>query len=91
LWIDQDRKLLCFERANLLFVFNFSVGESFTDFEVPSPGGTARRVLLDSDAPKFGGHGRIDPAVVHQSIEGGKRVRVYSPSRSAQVYGSVNG
>lgn len=86
LWIDQARKLLCFERANLLFVFNFSVGESFTDFEVPTPGGTARRLLLDSDASVFGGHGRIDPAVVHQPIEDGERVRIYAPSRSAQVY-----
>jgi len=89
LWVDQERKLLCFERANLLFVFNFSVHGSYTDFELPAPGGFARRVVLDTDAAGFGGFGRIDPEVVHQPLEGGERIRVYSPSRSAQVYGRV--
>ncbi len=89
LWIDHERKLLCFERANLLFIFNFSIDGSYADLEVPNPGGSSRRVLLDSDASAFGGHGRIDAHVIHHPIEDGERIRVYSPSRSAQVYGAV--
>jgi 1,4-alpha-glucan branching enzyme len=85
LWIDHGRRVLCFERANLLFVFNFSVGGSYPDFEVPSPGGREWSLLLDSDAAAFGGHARIDPAITHVVGDDGK-VRVYSPSRSAQVY-----
>jgi len=90
LWIDAGRRVLCFERANLLFVFNFSVDGSYPDFGVPAPGGREWRVLLDTDASAFGGHARIDPAVTHAVGEDGK-VRVYSPSRSAQVYRMADG
>jgi 1,4-alpha-glucan branching enzyme len=89
LWIDHGRKLLCFERANLLFVFNFSIDGSYADCEVPTPGGFARNVLLDSDASQFGGHARIDPAVTHQPVDGGESIKIYAPSRSAQVYGRI--
>ena len=86
LWVDHPRKLLCFERADLLFIFNFSVDASHTDFEVPTPGGRARKLVLDSDATAFGGHARIDPAVIHQPVDDDGKIRIYAPSRSAQVY-----
>jgi len=89
LWIDQGCKLLCFERANLLFAFNFSIDGSYPDFGLVSPGGHTRKVLLDTDAPDFGGHGRIDPAVTHQPLNADGQIRIYTPSRSAQVYGPV--
>ncbi len=86
LWIDHGRKVLCFERAGLLFVCNFSVDGSYPGFEVPSPGGHARKLVLDTDSAAFGGHARIDPAVIHRPSEGGGHVKIYTPSRSAQVY-----
>jgi 1,4-alpha-glucan branching enzyme len=86
LWIDHARRILCFERAGLVFVFNFSVAESVTDFDVPATGGGARRLALDSDARCFGGHGRVDPGVVHHPLDADGRIRVYAPCRSAQVY-----
>ena len=91
LWIDQDRKLLCFERANHLFIFNFSVDASYTDFEIPNPTGRPYKLALDTDSPAFGGHTRIDPTIVHQPIDKkAEQIRIYAPSRSAQVYQSAD-
>ena len=46
-------------------------------------------LLLDSDAVACGGFGRIDARVTHHTrttAEGGTELRLYLPSRSAQVY-----
>ena len=45
--------------------------------------------LIDSDAVACGGFGRIDASVTHHTrttAEGGTELRLYLPSRSAQVY-----
>ena len=51
--------------------------------------------MLDTDARAFGGWGRLDPATEVDTGGGsldfqGTRVRLYLPSRSAQVYALVD-
>lgn len=76
--------LLVFERAGLLFVFNFHPSNSYDSraFGV-KPGEYS--VVLDTDSAQFGGHGRIDPTVRHKTSESDGQLRLYIPSRSALV------
>lgn len=51
--------MVAFERAGLLFVFNFHWSNSYTDYRlgIEEPG--KYKVVLDSDEGRFGGHGRV--------------------------------
>ena len=73
---------LAFERAGLIFIFNFNPNKSFTDYPIPVPPGKYR-LLLDSDAADFGGFGRIIPSQEHIEING--KISVYLPSRTVLV------
>jgi 1,4-alpha-glucan branching enzyme len=73
---------LAFERAGLIFIFNFSPDKSFTDYPIPVPPGKYR-LLLDSDAATFGGFGRIIPSQDYIGING--NISVYLPSRTVLV------
>jgi 1,4-alpha-glucan branching enzyme len=78
-----DDKLLVFERAGLVFIFNFHPSNSYAGREVwIGPGRYA--VALDSDSREFGGFGRVDPSVQYEASPSGG-VRLYIPSRSALV------
>ncbi|MFZ9940518.1 MAG: alpha-amylase family glycosyl hydrolase [Luteolibacter sp.] len=85
LWMDHDKKIIVAERAGLIFVFNFSVGESPFGYPVQLGGNAVFELVLDSDQSGFGGHGRIDSSVKYPLDDDGV-MRVYSPSRSVQVY-----
>jgi len=83
-------KVIAFERAGLLFVFNFHPTQSFTDYRIGVMNPGSYRVVLDSDNPSFGGHARIDARVEHLSepfsIHGHYHsILLYLPSRTAQV------
>jgi 1,4-alpha-glucan branching enzyme len=79
-----DDKVLAFERAGLLFVFNFHPSQSYQGREIGVPQGSYR-VVLDTDAASFGGFGRVDPAVTHTTSSEDGLLRLYLPSRSALV------
>lgn len=64
-WKHEDDKVIAFERANLLFAFNFHPTKSFTDYKLGVDLAGEFKVVLNSDAPEFGGHNRIDPNVTH--------------------------
>jgi 1,4-alpha-glucan branching enzyme len=84
-------QVLAFERAGLVFVFNFNPSQSFTDYGIQVPQ-SHYRLRLDSDATLFGGFGRVAPDQNYfsHSLVGGAggapyRVQVYLPARSALV------
>lgn len=66
-WKHEEDKVVVFERAGLLFAFNFHPSKSFTDYKlgIEMPGDY--KVVLNSDDSHFGGHNRIDCNVVHVS------------------------
>jgi 1,4-alpha-glucan branching enzyme len=86
----NDDKVIAFHRKGLLFVFNFHPTRSHADYRIQVPPGTYR-MLLDSDAPEFGGHGRLNPDQVHHSLPmendetAVHRLSLYLPSRTAIV------
>jgi len=58
LYEHSDNKVTVFERAGLLFAFNFHPHQSYSDYRFEAPSGRYKMVL-DSDAPVYGGHGRL--------------------------------
>ncbi|MEW5735913.1 MAG: alpha amylase C-terminal domain-containing protein [Thermodesulfobacteriota bacterium] len=83
---EQD-KILCFLRRDLMFCFNFHPDRSFSDYRVPAPPGRYRMVL-DTDDPAFGGQGLLDRGVVHEGMTDEIHrhyVNLYLPARTAFV------
>jgi 1,4-alpha-glucan branching enzyme len=85
---DQDQ-VLAYERANLIFIFNFNPAKSFTDYGIPVYPGKFK-IILNSDHPDFGGFGRIDETLPYysQPIPLNKeqhQVKMYIPARTAVV------
>jgi len=90
LWEHNDDKVLIFERAGLVWAFNFHPQRSFADYRFPAPPGQYR-IALDSDAPRYGGHGRVDPDQLHFALSATRnanpphRLSLYLPNRTALV------
>ena len=86
----QDDKVIAFQRAGLIFIFNFHAATSFTDYLVHVPSGRFQCVF-DSDASKYGGHGRLDDARNHVYQSGTTPnlqrpgITLYLPTRTAMV------
>lgn len=96
LWEKDDDQILAFKRGDLIFVFNFSPNKSFPDYGFLAPEGEYE-IILDSDAPEFGGRGNIDASIHHFTTEdklykptGKGWLRMYLPARTAQVLRKVN-
>ncbi|KZS11883.1 1,4-alpha-glucan-branching enzyme [Daphnia magna] len=86
----EGDKVISFDRAGLVFVFNFNPTQSFTDYRVGVPAAGKYRLVLDSDDHKFGGHGRLDHNTNYFSFEepfGGRpySTMVYAPCRTSFV------
>jgi 1,4-alpha-glucan branching enzyme len=75
-------QVLAFERAGLVFIFNFNPAKSFTDYPIPVPPGDYR-LLVDSDATGFGGFGRLAPWGEYGGTKGS--ILTYLPSRTVLV------
>ena len=75
-------QVLAFERAGLVFIFNFSPSKSFTDYPIPVPPGKYQ-LLVDSDAAEFGGFGRLAPWGEYGGTTGS--ILTYLPSRTVLV------
>jgi 1,4-alpha-glucan branching enzyme len=90
LWEHSADKVLAFERANLVFAFNFHPIQSFSDYQFAAPPGRYAIILNSDDAP-FGGHRRVDNATPHLTLAPSRpddppgRLRLYLPSRTALV------
>jgi 1,4-alpha-glucan branching enzyme len=83
-------KVMVFERAGLLWIFNFHPTESFTDYRVGVEEAGTYRIVLDTDDPAFGGFGRNmkETRFFTTDMEwNGRRnfLQVYIPTRTALV------
>lgn len=82
--LDQANQCLQFERGNLIFAVNLSPSISVADYEFPVPVEGRYRMILSSDHPKFGGHGRTDDSITYPTVAG--RLKVYLPCRTMLVF-----
>ncbi len=90
-WHNDGDQVLAFKRGNLLFVFNFSPTQSFTDYGLLVEAGEYE-VVLNTDAKDFGGNGLADDNVKHftnydplYEKVGKGWLKLYIPARSAIV------
>ena len=86
---EQD-KVIVFERAGLLWIFNFHPSQSFTDYRVGVEAAGTYRIVLDTDDPEFGGFGRNQKDTRFFTTDfawNGRNnfVQVYLPVRTAIV------
>ena len=86
--MDNENKVIIFERNNILFLFNLSVSNSIADysFNVSLPG--TYKAILNSDDLSFGGHGRIDDKTNYftkETNDGKHQIQVYLTNRTALV------
>ncbi|CAD6926917.1 unnamed protein product [Tilletia controversa] len=87
---NESDRVVAFERANLLFVFNFHATNSYTDYRIGVEAPGTYVVALDSDASEYGGHGRVDHSTEFftnpMEWNGRKNfVQLYLPTRSVIV------
>ncbi|MDP5171803.1 MAG: alpha amylase C-terminal domain-containing protein [Bacteroidia bacterium] len=86
--MDTNNQVMIFERNNLIFAFNFHVSNAIADYGFVVPMAGSYRILLDSDATQFGGHGRIDDSVAHHTMvdtHGNAKLSVYLTNRTVLV------
>lgn len=85
LYLDPDKKILAFERGNLVFAFNFHVTESFFGFKLPVPQKGKYQIILNSDEKRFGGFERIsnNPSF---ATDRKNNIQVYLPNRTCIVF-----
>ena len=87
---NEGDKILIFIRSDILFAFNFHPESSFSDYVFEAPAGKYQ-MILTTDDPRYGGHGRLTPDQVHFTFSekdknlGGHHLSLYLPSRTAIV------
>lgn len=91
IWHNDGDQVLAYSRDGLVFVFNFTYDRSFTDYGFMVPQG-AYDVVLNTDAPAYGGRGLNDDSVRHFTNydpllerDGKGWLKLYLPARSALV------
>lgn len=87
--INNIDKILAFERANLLFIFNFHPFHSYPDYGISCIPGIYK-VRLSTDSGLYGGQNRIDSYIDYRSLPEksftpNQMLKIYLPSRTAIV------
>lgn len=84
---DIASQVLSFVRGNLLFVFNLSPNNSYTDYGMEVKPGKYS-CILDTDNPLYGGFGRNHKETEHFTVPqpGTNRLFLYVPARTAMVF-----
>ena len=95
IWSNDDDQILAYMRGDLLYVYNFNPVKSFEGYGFLVPEGKYR-VLLNTDAVRFGGNGLCDDtmphftnpdALYHKDNKGW--LKLYVPARTAMVLKKV--
>ena len=90
-WHNDGDQILAFFRGDLLFVFNFSPTNSYTDYGFIVPQG-GYDVVLNTDSSLYGGNDLADDSIRHftnydpiYEKDGKGWLKLYIPARSAVV------
>ncbi len=92
---NRGDQVLVYSRGELLFVFNFSPTNAYTDYGIPVGAGKFN-IVLNSDSSKYGGFDRIDEKITYFTFKYGKIVsgspyyiKLYLPPRVGLVFKKV--
>ena len=86
LFIDEQKQVLVFERANTVFAFNFSPTNSYDGYELRLPSAGKYKVRLTTDDKEFGGYDRVSKDYVYTGVrhkDGTVTTKIYLPHRTA--------
>jgi 1,4-alpha-glucan branching enzyme len=95
LWNNESDLVLAYQRANLIFVFNFNGVKSFTDYGILADKGSYK-VVLNTDNAQYGGFNLVDESIEHITLpqpthESGREwLMLYLPARSAMVLEKID-
>ncbi|GHU70304.1 1,4-alpha-glucan branching enzyme [Bacteroidia bacterium] len=91
IWDNDGDQVLAFMRKDYVFIFNFNPVKSFTGYGFLVPQGKYK-VVLNTDAPHFGGFGLSDDSVEHFTVsdalyekDGKAWLKMYLPARTGVV------
>jgi 1,4-alpha-glucan branching enzyme len=79
--INNDDHILAFERANILFVFNFHPVKSYPGYGLSCPSGRFK-IILNTDNEAFGGQSRINENLIYRTVP----EKAYAPNQMLQLY-----
>jgi len=82
--MDGNNKVIIFEKNNLIFIFNFSPGNSIFGYKFWTPEKGTYRIILNSDKKEFGGFERVDDSIDYPTDEN-QNLSVYLTNRTALV------
>ncbi len=82
-----ERQIIVFYRKGLLFAFNFSPANSYTDVKVPLPAPADYTIAMSSDDEKYGGQNLVAHITypAHIDEKGNSNITLYLPARTAVV------
>lgn len=88
--LHENTKQLVFRRGQLVFAFNFHPQASYSELRIPIPDASDYRLVVNTDAVEFGGHGLVAPGMVYPKQDvpmygRSQSIQVYLPARSAQA------
>ena len=86
LYIDEEKQILVYERAGVVFALNFSPDKSYDEYFLRTPETGVYQTVMSTDEPKFGGFDRI-PLKMKYTAESVKNIgngfKIYLPARTA--------
>ncbi|XP_061928017.1 1,4-alpha-glucan-branching enzyme isoform X2 [Apis cerana] len=87
----EEDKIIVFDRAELIFVFNFHPIKSFPDYTIGVKTAGTYKILLCSDDKNFGGENRVDTNIQHFTkpesfSDYSNSMMIYIPCRTAIIY-----
>jgi 1,4-alpha-glucan branching enzyme len=91
---DENNKSLVYERAGLIFLFNFHPSGSIPGYEFTVPEAGNYKIILNTDSVKFGGRGRINEDMLYSTKydedSATYKLSVYSTCRTAIMFKKVD-
>jgi 1,4-alpha-glucan branching enzyme len=92
LYIDNDKKILVYERKNLIFAINFNPSVAYNGYYLTVNENADYKVIFSTDRADFGGYDRIDEKYVYtakKDSNGENKIQIYLPPRTALVLKKV--
>ena len=82
--MDSVNKVIVYEKGGLIFIFNFSTGNSIFGYKFWAPTKGNYRIVLNSDRKEFGGFERVDDGIDYPTDKD-QMLSIYLTNRTALV------
>lgn len=84
---DEENKTIVYEKANMIFVFNWG-SSSIADYVIPVTKTGDYRILLTTDDPSYGGFNNIDTKIKYPSMQNDDIITmsIYNVCRCATIF-----